>query len=369
MRWQYLIMHQDTTVATINSDGLCRILAPDFMPYNLYLEDSDDISIRVENLDNFNYWCSSRVLPLDRVYAKEILNAIGAGQGITDRDRARIALTYRCVTLTDVFWVKRPDERITFSEINLYNHSLSDAFVEVSLFGKAPTAQNMELLTSMDSAGDTSTQGAVPKAWIRRDGVFYLLKDGGERDVNAELLASRIARCFAVDQVLYEPATYNRQAVTRSRLITSPEYSIVPMEYVDVYAANHDTDRSSLIRVHDPYGFHMMNIVDYLVGNIDRHWGNWGFLIDNRTNLPVKLYPLMDFNKSFLAYDRLEGTRCLTMDNAMSQMEAAIHGVQSVGLNQISDIKREWFSDPVQWEMFSRRLSVLQEQLYTHQGH
>ena len=38
----------------------------------------------------------------------------------------------------------------------------------------------------------------------------------------------------------------------------------------------------------------MMNIIDYLTGNTDRHWGNWGLLIDNRTNQPVRLHDLID---------------------------------------------------------------------------
>ena len=78
--WRYEIMHVDQPVATISSDGLCRITAPSFLPYNLYLEDDDDISVRINNLSNFYYWCASRVLTLDRVYAKEVLN---------DRSRTR----------------------------------------------------------------------------------------------------------------------------------------------------------------------------------------------------------------------------------------------------------------------------------------
>ena len=34
-----------------------------------------------------------------------------------------------------------------------------------------------------------------------------------------------------------------------------------------------------------------MNILDYLVGNIDRHPENWGFLVDNETNDYISLYP------------------------------------------------------------------------------
>ena len=363
MGWAYEIMHLERPVAVIDSDGICRIAEPGFLPYNLYLEEEEDISARINNLSNFYYWCATRVLTLDRVYAKEVLNAIGATQAVTDKDRAQIALSYHCVTLTDVFWTRKKGEAATFSELNLYAHSLSDAFVDVSLLGKNLTVENAELLKPADTAGDVSTQGTVPKAWIRRDGQFYLLKDGGERDVNAELLASRIARCFDVEQVFYEPALYQGTKVTMSRLITSPDRSIVPMEYVEIYAVNHDTSRMEMVEKYDAYSYHMMNIIDYLIGNMDRHWGNWGFWIDNQTNLPVRLYPLMDFNKSFLAYDKIEGGRCLTSDQPISQLEAARHGVREVGLNQICEVQREWFeSDPL-WEMFRARLRELERSL------
>ena len=105
----------------------------------------------------------------------------------------------------------------------------------------------------------------------------------------------------------------------------------------------------------------MMNILDYLVGNTDRHWGNWGFLIDNRTNRPIRLHPLMDFNKSFLAYDTTDGMRCLTTEVPVSQRQAAEMAVKTVGLNQQREIIREWFPDDEVWEMFTLRLKILQQ--------
>ena len=169
----------------------------------------------------------------------------------------------------------------------------------------------------------------------------------------------RIARCFDVDQVHYEPFEYDGQKVSASPLMTSKVYSIVPMEHVEIYAANHNTDLYALIRRYDLRGYCMMNSIDYLVGNTDRHWGNWGFLVDNRTNRPLRLFPLMDFNKAFQAYDTIEGSRCLTSSQPMSQMDAALEAVRRIGLNQKEDIKKEWFSDPAQWEMFQKRFSIL----------
>ena len=344
---RFSVMHMDRKVASIREDGTCTVYFPSFMPYNLWLEPTqpEDLDTRLNNLNNFYYWCSSRVLTLDRKYAKEILNSIGAKQAVTDRDRAMIALSYHALSLTDVYWIKSDRENVRFSDLSLYRHSLSGAFSDVSLRGKALTAQNEELVTPSDAASNVGTQGVAPKAWIREGNTFCLLKDGEEREVKAELLASRIARCFKAESVLYEPAQFEGVIVSKSRIITSEEESIVPMEAVDVYCANHELDRDAFVLQKDAYSYHMMNLIDYLVGNTDRHWGNWGFLVDNRTNRLKKLHPLMDFNKAFLAYDSIEGARCQTNAKRQSQLDAAIEAVRQVGLNQIEEIQESWFSE------------------------
>ena len=93
----YELMHGEKVVADIGTNGVCTVLDRAFLPFSIYLEDTaenDDLDIRMDNLTNFYYWCATRVLTLDRVYAKEILNSIGALQAQTDRDRAKMALSY-----------------------------------------------------------------------------------------------------------------------------------------------------------------------------------------------------------------------------------------------------------------------------------
>ncbi|MBR5509834.1 MAG: hypothetical protein IKV59_07255 [Lachnospiraceae bacterium] len=350
---QYHIMHGRDKVAEIQKNGLCRIYIQKKMPYNLYLEEGDDLDTRVQNLDNFYYWCASRLLTLDRIYAKEILNSIGAGQANTDRQRAMTALSYHCLSLRDIYWTEE-GERQDFSQINLYENHLSDAFVDVSLRGKQMTIQNSHLI-----ADDLATHGCYPKAWIRREGTFYLLKDGGKELVQAELLASKICQCFRCRQVIYEEGEYDGQPVSVSRIITSLEKSIVPMEYFMIYAANEEIDWMQYVLELDAYSYHMMNILDYLIGNTDRHWGNWGLLVDNQTNVPVRLYDLMDFNKAFQAYDTTDGANCLTTQRKMTQREAAVEGVKAVGLNQLREIPEVWFEAPDLWGMFCKRMEIL----------
>lgn len=351
----YEIMHIDRRIAKISDSGQCKIYYKSFMPYNLYLEESDDIDTLVNNVTNFNYWCATRILTLDRKYAKEILNSIGMLQAVTDKERARIALSYRCASLTDVFWVKLEKEKISFSNVNLYENHLDKTFIDIALKGRQYTVQNEYL------ARDLSTHGCFPKAWQRVKDGFRLLKDGDSGAVERELLASQICRCFNVSQVLYERDYFDGEKVSVSSNITSKEYSIVSMESFEVYSANHGRNTKKYILSLDKHNYYMMNIIDYLIGNTDRHWGNWGVLVRNSNNKPVRLHDLMDFNQAFNSYNDMEGSNCQTMfGEHVNQRDAAIKSVEKIGLNQIEEVKKEVFNElPQFYEMFYKRLELL----------
>ena len=355
-RASYVLMHGEKSVVLIKSDGDCEIYEPQFMPYDLYLEElqEEDLELRLQNLENFQHWCASRVLTLDRKYAKEILNSIGASQAATDRERAGIALSYHCLSLLDIYWTKEQEESVTFKEINLYENHLVSAFVDVSLRGKQITVENSELI-----AEDLNTPGCFPKAWLRKKDGFWLLKDGKKDAVERELLASKICRCFQVNQVYYEPEEFEEELVSVSPLITSLSHSIVSMEAYDIYCCNQEKNRMEEVLRLDGYSYYMMNIIDYLVGNTDRHWGNWGLLMDNATNQPLRLHDLMDFNCAFLSYDTIDGANCLTADKKMTQREAAEYAVKQVGLNQVAEIDDSWFQNEGQKQMFYQRLALL----------
>lgn len=351
----YQIMHKDKVVASISSRGEVEIYDEQFMPYNLYLEEGYDFDILFNNARVFEHWCANRVLTLDRVYAKEILNSIGATQNPTDRDRASISLSCHCVSLTDVHWVREEGENITFDKLNLFDNSLSESVVDLTLKGKPLTVTNLELVPSRDLAPDLSTRGMFPKAWVRQDNTFYLLKDGGYDSVRREFLASQICQCFDIPQVIYQLSEYDGQQVTKSRIITSKDFSISPM------VANQDIDYiGEAIRL-DPITYYGMNILDYLTGNIDRHWENWGFLVNNTTNERISLHPLIDFNKCFSAYNNLDGTICQTVEpRKLSQRQAAIEAVQAIGLPQLREVDLSIFGDHTEEaDMFCQRLAEL----------
>lgn len=129
----------------------------------------------------------------------------------------------------------------------------------------------------------------------------------------------------------------------------------------DVYCTNRDWNTLDKILELDAPGYYMMNILDYLVGNTDRHWENWGLLVDNETNQPIRLHDLMDFNRAFQQYDTPEGANCLTVGKRhLSQKDAAVEAVRNIGLNQVCQVEHTVFSEHPAWKAtFEERLRVL----------
>ena len=237
-------------------------------------------------------------------------------------------------------------------------HSLSNALVDIALRGHQMAVTNAHLL-----ANDLSTGGCYPKAWVRKDDGFYLYKDGGQDAVEREVLASKICRCFDCHQVLYEQGMFENEPVSISKIMTSQRYSLVTYAAYDVYCTNHDWNTLDKILELDAHGYYMMNILDYLVGNTDRHWENWGLLVDNETNKPVRLHDLMDFNRAFQQYDTLDGANCLTVGKRhLSQREAAVEGVKKTSINQICEVIKNIFDTNDGWDkIYNKRWKVLVE--------
>lgn len=294
----YEIMHSETPVAQIDTQGHCHIFSKKFMPYNLYLKETDDDPLN--NLFNFYFLCANGTLPSKRQHKDVILKSLN----LTSKESAQIALQCHCLSLTDVYWVRNSNKSITFQEINLYDDHSENPLIDASLLGKQITLQSLKGIEK-----DLSTDGCFPKAWLGNT----LLKGGNPTAVRNEILASKICQCFQCNQVLYKEGKYKGELVSISNLFTSKEYSIVSKEAFDIYAVNHDID-------------------------------------------PIK------YILSFFAYDYIEGVNCLTIPTQMTQKEVATEAVKKIGLNQISHINPNWFQhDQQKYEMFLKRLSILKE--------
>ena len=142
-----ILMCKDVVVAqTINERNyVWEIFREDLIPKNLKIitkEEYSEIQARLEGSSpekiaeslatlyaegyiSFIEWCSSRVLSIDRVYAKKILNSLGLSQGQSKSEKAKIALQYRALSLVDSYWLRyKDDDKAIWEEISL-RHNLN----------------------------------------------------------------------------------------------------------------------------------------------------------------------------------------------------------------------------------------------------
>ncbi|KSV59141.1 hypothetical protein [Acetivibrio ethanolgignens] len=333
----YSIRLKDKEAAVVyRNSGRVEITHRELMPYGLYLEEGDDFDTRVNNKENFNYWCSTRLLTLDRRYAKELLNSCGLQQARTDKERASIALQYYCLTLTDFYWVVPINEVRDWNSVSLHRNSLSNAVVDLALKG-SPTVTNLHLITS-----DLSTSGIAPKAWYRENGKFYLYK-GDEDAVTKEVEASQILQRLGFNVVDYSYRNYDNELVACSECFTNDNTAMVTAEEFNVWAMNEGRGLKEELRKWE-VEYHLMNLADYLVGNSDRHSGNWGLLF-NEDRMITSFAPLMDFNHAFESADDTLCLPALMLGEHKTQYEAAVEALQFIDKRKLNIITELKYSD------------------------
>lgn len=196
----YLIMLKNKPVCRINrGNGIAEIHQEELMPFDLYLE-----------------------------------------SGIN----ADTALEYMCLSLKDFYWAKKCDNPETWEEINLFEHSLSNAVVSIALAGQNLSVTNKHLITS-----DLTTDGLFPKAWYRKDHTFYLYKGEKNDSVNKEVRASQILQQLGFHVLNYEKSVYDNSEVSVSKCFTSNDIGYVTagdfIQNYDIETNCHEYDRSS----------------------------------------------------------------------------------------------------------------------------
>ncbi|WP_310603293.1 HipA family kinase [Anaerosporobacter sp.] len=327
------------------------------MPPTLYFnENTNDIDDLIENGSSIIQWLATRVLPLDRTYAKEILNTLGFSQNQSDKTKASISLTYRALSLQDTYWIKESDESVSWSDINLFTNPLSNVLTPVALLGKSITLTN-----HMITSPDLSTQGTYAKAWVREGDDLYLYKGDStsDRSIECEVLTSNILDCFDIPHITYEKTFYENKLVCKCKCMTNEQYSIVDAESFMIWCENHDKDFYHEILRIDSFGYYSMNIIDYLIGNSDRHLSNWGLYRDNYNGSFTKLHPLFDHNRAFdrSALANEDGGNCLpeSLHQKCSQKDAALSAMKHITLTQTKPIMRELFFESDLYDIFMHR--------------
>ncbi len=293
----YEVYYKNELAFSISNGGDVNIINANIMPMDIYLEESADIDDKVNNIVNFNTWCSERIIPLDRKYAKEILACLEFDNVYSLQERAEIGITTRCLSLNDCFWVKEASEEINWDNVSLFQNSLENSVFETALLGKGFTLSRDSL------SPDINTDGKAAKAWRRNGDKFFLLKaDNGNDSVIKETEASDIMHSIFGDYIVpYTKDYFSDEPVSVCCCFTDEKYNMVKAEYYAIYSDNNDIDFSLDIETKWKDQMDRMVIADYFTGNIDRHARNWGVIYECRDSkfYPLTLSPIYDFDHAF----------------------------------------------------------------------
>ena len=253
-----------------------------------------------KGFDSMNSWLNRRQAVKHKKHMAEMMKECGIYN-----KRGFIDMT-RCAVLTDTFWVKREGDALQWSEVSLYQNNFDEvvsriAFNGIGLYGRQ--------FSSTIPTPDIGTDGSFDKCWIREDdGSIYLLKRGSTGAINtgkepySEKLCSQLLDFLGYEHVAYDLAMFYGKLASKCPIFTSEELGYAPMydfstRGMDTYDVYDFMDTHGLLD-----DFKRMILFDTVSMNVDRHMGNYGFLIHNDTGEIRGMAPLFDHNMALLPY-------------------------------------------------------------------
>jgi len=363
------LMHKDIKVMQINIDeNRYTILNEKYMPFNFrdaflvhevkdtYTEyDAIQIARCVrKNAARFTNWLSHRVLLLTQANAKRLYQAYRLVQRDDEGTKAKLALTYRALSILDNYWVKNLDDNASWEDVNLRNNSLSEAVTQIALHGRSLT------LNGMPDPYAFSTNGAYAKAWHRdEDKSLWLYKAGyNNSEERIEVECSNILDRCNVAHCHYELRQDDDLRVCACPSMTSDEISIADGDVFSSYCNIHNLNVDKELVNLDPDGYYKMFIIDYLLANRDRHTQNWGIYYKNDTMEILGLHPLFDHNNAF-EIDVMQNEDFESHFLNHTLKENAMYAMKQVDFHFTEPITRDLFLTDRQYKTFMSRAGQL----------
>ncbi|HFU74754.1 MAG TPA: XRE family transcriptional regulator, partial [Arcobacter sp.] len=194
-----------------------------------------------------------------------------------------------------------------FADYNLYDNDFNKTLSLLAYTGYGSIKQQ-----GFISSPEFTTNGMLAKAWrkdpLKRKGIF-LYKSGSKGCANcgnepySEFYASQIAKVMGLDFTSYSLAKWKGEVNSICQLFSSKEYAFIPI-YRLVTEGGWDAVLAYYADLGDAFYEALLEMIifDVIIVNVDRHFGNFGLLIDTKSNTIVKLAPIFD-NGLSLFYD------------------------------------------------------------------
>lgn len=289
----YLLKHRDTDVAEFRLDkysnnvDYIKIFDETFSPVNTKAGDT-------AKAVSLNSWLYNRCIPNSRSGAARV-------KKIYNVENLRDAMLLKHgLSLSDHFWIDHKPFNLKWKNINLFKNRYDTALGEILFDRKLKLVERTE-----GSNPDVSTGGLLKKRWEYNDSEnkSYLIKGGsGEKRQEPfnEYFASILFEKLGFEHVPYLVRYEHGEWVSVCPCIADEKTEMVSAEdlrrkygiaerYEDIVRLAETKNCASFKDSVDK-----MIIADYIIGNTDRHWNNFGILRDAESGTWNGLIPLYD---------------------------------------------------------------------------
>lgn len=246
-----------------------------------------------------DYWLNSR---FSCVVQQETVDKL-LEQGITSIDE--FYAISKGVSLNDTFWLKPQGCNLSWKDVNPYENPICES----NQIKQRILEIRNNSINEVINIPDISLTGSYDKKWKRINGNIYLIKTGGEsyddREVFSELYAYHIAKLLGMQgftvkySIIKSVFSGEERIATKCKLFTSETDGFIPVEFINLNGKT-DAEYAMSVGKSSYRTFLAMCLLDSIILNIDRHDGNFGYLVNNDKHTIITMAPIFDNNLSLL---------------------------------------------------------------------
>jgi len=343
---RYTLMHRQFPVAELEMNeyavitDINKVHSPERLPAGI------DISETEKFKTDLNYWLRSRVIPRTRQGAQAIREALGTSEF------SSLLTKSLALSLSDQYWINPEDNPFRWEKVNFFDNPFSPDMGEL-LFNDFPYDTDFDNFDFRSP--DITTNGNLKKRWEGN----RLFKGGTgpfhQEPLNEEI-ATVIMQKLNIPHVRY--FTVWRKELPYSvceNFITRNTELVSAWQIEKVLEKNNGvSSRQHFLNCCDKLGIpgvresiDKMLILDYLIENEDRHWGNFGAVRNAHTLEWQGLAPVFDcgnslwYNKNNTAIGTLNLMRNKPFCNSHEEHIEQITDFSELDISALDGIKNE----------------------------
>jgi hypothetical protein len=290
--------------------GKARLLNPEFLPVGCHGNDGRF------NTASLGAWISARGIPPSRPGLSPVLVSLGLATP------EELLVSGLGLSLSDQYWFRPPEEpQLDWERVNFFHNDFSTQLGEAlaphdPASGSAALHRVEEAGLVVTSSPDAALNGNLPKRWeIAADGTRVLVKSGKASNLYQEpfneAVATALCRRLLDDEGAYvpyrlQPNGYPAYVSTCPCMVDANHELVIAGDVMRSHKADPSASRhENYALACESHGLAdvrtrlaQMLVVDHILANFDRHWGNFGVVVETDTRRWVGVAPIYDSGES-----------------------------------------------------------------------